>query len=251
MSMAPAAHDGLLRRALVCILAAALMIGAFAQAAANLLHLDAAYLPKVVTVFVSGAALVLMGVAKHHPFGSFGSANQVTVARGALIALLAGLIGERTDMGVPECATWVAGTAAALDGVDGWLARRTRMASRFGARFDMETDALLILVLAVLAWQFGKAGVWVLASGLLRYVFVVAGTVVPLLRGHLPSSFRRKAVAVVQMVALNFAIAPFVPATLSACIAAVGLGALMVSFFVDIVWLLQHGAQSRAPVSPP
>ena len=39
------------------------------------------------------------------------------------------------------------------------------MASAFGARFDMETDALLLLVLAALAWQFDKAGAWVLASG--------------------------------------------------------------------------------------
>jgi multidrug efflux pump subunit AcrA (membrane-fusion protein) len=38
-----------------------------------------------------------------------------------------------------------------LDGVDGWLARRHEIASRFGARFDMEVDALLILALSVLA----------------------------------------------------------------------------------------------------
>jgi phosphatidylglycerophosphate synthase len=249
MAMAPAAH-GLLRRAVYSILAAALLLGVFAQVAANLLGLDAAYLPKVLTVFAAGAALVLIGLGKHHPFASFGSANQVTVARGALIALLAGLIGERAGPGVAALATWVAGTAAVLDAVDGWLARRTGMASPFGARFDMETDALLIMVLAVLAWQFGKAGVWVLASGLLRYVFVAAGTVVPLLRGHLPPSQRRKIVAVVQVVALNFVIAPFVPAPLSACIAAIGLAALTLSFSMDVVWLLQHAPQSRAPVSP-
>ena len=39
------------------------------------------------------------------------------------------------------------------------------MASAFGARFDMEIDALLILVLAILAWQHDKAGAWVLAVG--------------------------------------------------------------------------------------
>ena len=51
------------------------------------------------------------------------------------------------------------------------------MTSAFGARFDMEVDALLIQVLAVLAWQWDKAGPWVLMSGLLRYVFVAAGWV--------------------------------------------------------------------------
>ena len=56
------------------------------------------------------------------------------------------------------------------------------MASAFGARFDMETDALLIQVLAILAWQYGKAGPWVLVSGLLRYLFVAAGWVWPWMR---------------------------------------------------------------------
>ena len=45
----------------------------------------------------------------------------------------------------------------ALDGVDGWLARRRGMSSAFGARFDMEIDALLVQVLAILVWRYGKA----------------------------------------------------------------------------------------------
>ena len=32
-----------------------------------------------------------------------------------------------------------------LDATDGWMARRSRMASDFGATFDMEVDALLII----------------------------------------------------------------------------------------------------------
>ena len=41
--------------------------------------------------------------------------------------------------------------------VDGRVARCTGTVSRLGARFDMEVDAVLILVLAVLAWRFDKA----------------------------------------------------------------------------------------------
>src|SRR5665213_3451331 len=141
MSMARAAHDGLLRGALLCILAAALLIGAVAEIGTNLLGLGPSYVPKALTVFVAGAALILMGLPKHHPFRAFGSANQVTLARGALVALLAGLIGERADSAMAALVTTVAAGIAALDGVDGWLARRTKLASVFGARFDMETDA--------------------------------------------------------------------------------------------------------------
>ena len=105
---------------------------------------------------MAGAALVLVGLSKHHPFARFGAANQVTVTRGALVALLAGLIGERTAVGLPTFVMAAAVTVAVLDGIDGWMARRNHMASDFGARFDMETDALFIMVLAVLAWQYGK-----------------------------------------------------------------------------------------------
>ena len=238
MSMARAAPHGLLRSALICILAAALLIGAVAELCTSKLGLSAAYVPKALAVYTVGATLVLFGLRKHHPFSAFGPANQVTLLRGALVALLAGLIGEPADGGLPALVTAVATGTAVLDGVDGWLARRTYQTSAFGARFDMETDALLIMVLAVLAWQFGKAGIWVLCSGLLRYAFVAAGTVLPALRQPLPPSQRRKIMAVVQVVALIVTVAPFVPAAVSAPVAAIALGALMFSFLLDVAWLL-------------
>ncbi|HEY1900534.1 MAG TPA: CDP-alcohol phosphatidyltransferase family protein [Steroidobacteraceae bacterium] len=250
MLMARAVHHGLLRNALICILPAALMVGGVAQLGTTRLALGPAYWVKAAAVFVAGTALVLIGLPKHHPFESFGAANQVTLARGALVALLAGLIGERGVAGVPLLATLVAVAVAALDGVDGWLARRTQMASRFGARFDMETDAVLILVLAVLAQQFGRVGVWVLASGLLRYAFVGAGVAMPCLRHPLPPSERRKAVAVIQVVALIATLAPFIPAAWAAPLAGIGLCALTWSFLLDVVWLFQNAAQSRLTASP-
>jgi phosphatidylglycerophosphate synthase len=249
MSMAQTLRGSLLRSALIGILPAAVMTGVAGAFLTYRLGFDAAYLEKTLAVFAVGAALVLRGLPKHHPFVAFGAANQVTVGRGALVALLAGLIGERTGAGVPLLATAAAVTVAVLDGVDGWLARRQRMASDFGARFDMETDALFILVLAVLAWQFGKAGAWIVLSGVLRYAFVGAGAVMPWLRRPLPHSARRKIIAVVQVVALIVTIAPSVPIAVAAPVAAVGLGALTGSFAVDILWLNHSGARSRNTVS--
>jgi phosphatidylglycerophosphate synthase len=127
-----------------------------------------------------------------------------------------------------------------LDGVDGWLARRTKMASPFGARFDMEIDALLVLILSLLAWRYGKAGPWVLASGLLRYVFVAAAWWEPALARPLFPSRRRQAVCVIQVAGLNLAIAPFIPTPASGLLAAVALGCLVYSFSVDVAWLLQR-----------
>src|SRR5580658_10501979 len=101
----------------------------------------------------------------------------------------------------------------------------------------------------LLAWQFGKTGVWVLASGLLRYAFVAAGSALPWLRAPLAPSQRRKAVAVLQVIALIVTVAPFVPAATAAGVAVAGLGALVLSFAVDIRWLYQRatpGERQRA-----
>jgi phosphatidylglycerophosphate synthase len=248
--MAPAPHRCLLRSALLSILPAALLTGVVGAFLTRQYDLDAAYLEKALAVFAAGAALVLIGLPKHHPFAAFGAANQVTVIRGALVALLAGLVGEHTTAGLAEVVTAAAVMVAVLDGLDGWMARRKQIASDFGARFDMETDALFIMVLAALAWQSDRSGVWVLLSGLLRYGFVAAGMAVSWLRRPLPASARRKFVAVVQVVALILTLAPFVPARVAPAFAAVGLCALSLSFLVDVVWLFQQALRSRVTVSP-
>ena len=248
MSMTPAVHQDLLRTALIAILPVALVTATAAGLCTDHFGLSTAYLPRVMLVFAAGAGVVLLGLPRHHPFGSFGAANLTTLTRGALVALLAGFIGEH-GREVLAFATAVAALAAVLDGVDGWLARRTRMASAFGARFDMETDALLILILAILLWQYGRVGSWVLAAGLMRYAFVALGWLVPALRRPLAPSQRRKIVAVVQVVALILALAPVVPAGLASSVSAAGLASLTISFGIDVLWLLRTATPGRAPVS--
>jgi hypothetical protein len=93
------------------------------------------------------------------------------------------------------------------------------------------------MVLAALAWQFGKAGVWVLLAGLLRYLFVAAGWLWPPFSRPLEPSGRRKTVCVVQIVGLIVAIAPPIQPPLSNGIAAASLLALTWSFAVDVRWL--------------
>jgi phosphatidylglycerophosphate synthase len=169
-----------------------------------------------------------------------GPANGVTALRAVLVALTAGLVAVPTMAGVLWSAVGLATVAALLDGVDGWLARRTHTTSAFGARFDMETDAALILVLSVLVWQHDKAGAWVLLCGLMRYGFVTAGWVVPWLARPLRSTWRGKTVAVGQVVGLNVALAPIVPPPFSTIVAAVTLAALAWSFAVDVVWMARE-----------
>ncbi len=60
------------------------------------------------------------------------------------------------------------------DGMDGWWARRSGTVSAFGAWLDKETDALYVLVLAMLLVNLGYMASWFLGIGLLRYFYFVA-----------------------------------------------------------------------------
>lgn len=199
--------------------------------------LEARYLYSTATLLGAGSLLLLWRLQSHHPFDRFGPANLVTVARGVLTMLLAGLIGMGQGVALESLVFGVAVPAAILDGVDGRLARRSGMSSAYGARFDMECDAFLILVLSILVLQFDKAGAWVLTAGLMRYAFVAAGWIWPRMGAALPASRRRKWVAALQSTALVIAVAPWVPASAAQSICAVALVALVGSFIIDTVWL--------------
>jgi len=233
-------HRELLRGALLGILAVALSLVSAATLGATRLQLSGAYLPKALLAFAAGAAVVLLTLPGSHPFARMGAANQVTLARGALVALLAALLGERAAPATASVAVVVACGAMALDGVDGWLARRSGTTSGFGARFDMETDAAFVAVLSLLVWQFGKAGPWVLLSGLMRYLFAGLVVLIPRLERPVPSTTRGKSIAVLQMIALIVALAPLCSPPASSSIAALGLLGLLASFALDVAWLLRQ-----------
>jgi phosphatidylglycerophosphate synthase len=176
---------------------------------------------------------------QHHPYATFGAANYVTVVRAVLTLVLLWIATLAPGPRLAWIAGWTAGAVAALDGVDGWLARRSGMSSAFGARFDMETDAALLLVLSILALRFGKAGAWVLLIGLMRYLFVAAGWLLPWLNGPLASTRRGKTVAVVQMVTLAMSLVMPRPAASAAVATALTL--LVWSFAIDVgrLWRAQ------------
>jgi phosphatidylglycerophosphate synthase len=125
--------------------------------------------------------------------------------------------------------------ALALDGVDGQVARRTGTASPLGARFDMEVDAFLLLVLS--AYVATQVGPWVLAIGLMRYAFIAAGRVLDWLRAPVPPTMAGKAVAVIQGVVLVVATAGVLPPAVTTAALAVALAALIWSFGRSVRWL--------------
>jgi phosphatidylglycerophosphate synthase len=215
---------------------------ALANAARVVMPLGDRYPLKAAGLFALIMGLSIGFLQQHHPFSRFGAANQITTLRAILVALVAGLVGEPKLPSVAAAAVAVSVVVTLLDGVDGWLARRERTASSFGARFDMEIDALLILALSVLAWRHQKAGAWVVLSGLLRYAFVAAGAVAPWFREPLPASRRRQTICVIQITALTLVMLPAIEPPASAAIAAAALAALSYSFLIDTVWLWRRAA---------
>jgi len=169
-------------------------------------------------------------------------ADRVTMARAILVGGVTALVADAlADRPAPVAVlVSMSAVALALDGVDGYVARRTGTASDMGARFDMEVDAFLIFVLSV--HMVRPLGAWVLAIGTMRYAFVVAGWVRPWLRGRLPARQWRKVVAATQGIVLTVAAADVLPRPLAIAAVAMSLALLVESFGRDVLWLWMHRA---------
>lgn len=189
------------------------------------------------------AATVLFALAHaDRSVMAFGVANMITTARAGMTLLLAAVIpvAALLDGTMLWTLTAIAGVALVLDGVDGYIARKRHECSAFGARFDMEVDALLALIMCLLLWRSGETGVWVLGLGIMRYLFIAAGWKLPALQVPLYPSFRRKAVCVIQIGALAVMLSPIIDGTLSLLVGASALICLLASFTRDTMWLLSH-----------
>ena len=166
---------------------------------------------------------------------ALGPADLVTLARATMACVAAALVADSflSDPAVTGIVV-LSSVVLVLDAVDGWVARRTR-ATPFGARFDGEVDAFLILVLSV--YVASSVGAWVLAIGLARYAFAAAGWVWQWMRRPLPYRYWRKVVAAVQGVVLAVAAADVV-APWVATVALLGALLLLAeSFGRDVLWL--------------
>ena len=156
-------------------------------------------------------------------------ANRVTLVRAAAVGGVAAWLFEGDP---PLPVVGLAAVALALDGVDGFVARRTRTTTAFGARLDGELDALFMAVLSVLAAY--RVGPWVLLAGALRYLWVLAQLGLPWLRQPLDDRYARKVLCALGAAALITSLA--LP-TGAAVAAAFGVACLASSFGRDALYL--------------
>jgi phosphatidylglycerophosphate synthase len=179
--------------------------------------------------------LLVRGLARRRS-AQFGPANVVTTMRSTLVGLITGLVAASftTTISIVLLTALVV-PALALDAVDGWVARRTGTSSELGARFDMEVDAFLLLVLSVYVAQ--SLGPWVLAIGALRYIFVMVGWMLPWFRRRLPFRYWRKVVTAVAGIALAIAATGLLQG-IDAVLVGIALAMLVESFGRDVIWLV-------------
>ena len=193
-------------------------------------------------------SVALARALTRHGVDRLAPADRVTLTRAVLAGGVAALTVDSVTrpVSVPALAA-LAAVALALDGVDGWVARRTGTASERGARFDLEVDAFLILALS--GYVARSAGLWVLLIGLARYAFVAAGWLLPWLREPAPPRRWCKVVAAVQGVVLTAVATGVLPQHLGVAAVAVALALLAESFGREACWKWQR--RNIEPTSRP
>lgn len=177
-----------------------------------------------------------------------GPADAVTLLRAVLVGGLTSLVADSfRDAAVAPLPAMVAlaSVALALDAVDGKVARRTGTVTAVGARFDMEVDAFLVLVLAL--YDARLLGGWVLLIGLARYLLLAAGWVMPWLTGPTPPRFWAKVVAAVQGIVLTIAMADLLPRMVTTVLVLVAVALLTESFGRQVWWLYRHARPAGTP----
>jgi phosphatidylglycerophosphate synthase len=201
--------------------------------------------------YLLGLWAFLSGAARRAGATALGPADIVTLSRAVLVGGVTALVVDALWTGRTPVALLVviASVALVLDAVDGRVARRSGTVSALGARFDMEVDSFLVLVLSVhVALLLGP---WVLAIGVMRYAFVAASRPAPWMRSALPTRYSAKAVAAVQGIALVVAAGQVLLFPVAVALVAVALALLLWSFGRDVAWLWRHAHTPGSGAVPP
>jgi phosphatidylglycerophosphate synthase len=180
---------------------------------------------------------------------ALGPADLVTSARSVLVGGIVALVADSFARPVPVAVlTALAVVALVLDAVDGRVARYTGTVSTVGARFDMEVDSVLVLVLSAYVARF--LGPWVLAIGSVHYVLLAARRALPWLRRPVPRRFWCKVVAAVQGVVLAVGTTGLLPPVVAVVALGVVAALLAESFGREVWWLWRHRAAAGTLVEP-
>ncbi len=103
---------------------------------------------------------------------ALGPGAALSLVGGWLIAAMGGFIIARPQGAVAWLPALLFLGALMADLFDGFLARRSGLATRLGADLDMTLDGLGVLLAAMLAVRWGQWPFWFIIVGLARYLFI-------------------------------------------------------------------------------
>ncbi len=242
----PAPRALLRRRAALLAVAAAVGTVAVGVALAAALGADATWWT-LVALGVLGAEFVVLGrnLDGNRPVGGalrgrLGAANAATLARGVLMAWLAGFVVVPWEGAIAPVPVALYATGVVLDAVDGALARRAGLVTALGARLDGAVDGLGLFAGLAVAVAGGVLSPPFLALGLVKYSYLAAAWR-RLRRSEplraLPARGSRRLLAVLQMLAVVVALAPPVTAAAAELVVAGAGSAYLLGFVRD--WRLR------------
>lgn len=186
-----------------------------------------------------------VGTLDNHPFTHLGAANRITLLRGWLIGATVGFLAILplpAQSGLLYVPAVFYTLAAALDWLDGYVARRQQQTTRLGTELDTAMDAFGLVIAPLFAVFTGKLpAVYLLVS--VAYYLFRWGIRWRQQRGRpvyaLPPSQLRRHLAGAQMVLVAFALWPPLPGTVTQWFSIALMIPLLLGFCRD--WLHVSG----------
>ncbi len=178
------------------------------------------------------------------PLPTLGLPNLISMARGFMLAALAGFLLSPPPEG---WLAWMPGAlytaAIVVDYLDGIAARVTGRSTVLGQTLDLEFDALGILIAPLVAVWHGQLPAWFLLASAARYVFAL-GVWLRKRQGKpvydLTPSTTRRALAGIQMGFISATLWPVLKPDAIALAAGVVIAPFLAGFVRD--WLVVSGA---------
>jgi phosphatidylglycerophosphate synthase len=188
--------------------------------------------------FTSISLLVYRCRRRWTPGGRFGLANAVTLLRLCGMLVLPWL--------APGQIVYWGAVLFAMDGVDGWIARRAGLAGEFGEFIDKESDAFLTLMLCLVLYRLPESfGPWILLPGLLRYLFVLFVKFAKPPQAKEQRTAKARWILFFMMLALLFSFAAY-PSYLDYCRPLAALMTLVLTYsFAESLYLMYRAPRRR------
>jgi phosphatidylglycerophosphate synthase len=131
-----------------------------------------------------------------------------------------------------------------LDWFDGFFARYLNETSKFGAIFDQETDAFLLLILTLSLYLNHNVPITIFLIPSYRYVFLILGLHFKWLKNTLPESYLRKVICSITILLLIICHMQSLSINHVQIISILAFLMITFSFTKDIIWL--YGSKKYA-----